>query len=185
MMHTPSTQGRRSLDAFINPEGGNTNNIERITLDKLELTAVALAAVSRLADRSAARVKSAQRARKTRCSHSPSNSRRRTSTAETLLYSRLTSDVLPVRLIPLLLLVLLTPETRVLLEYFLIFILLHHPAVFVYNPGVCSTPGRPFLPLALHFAPPSLLLLVLPACRPFFLLISSILVASSCLCPWR
>lgn len=55
MMHTPSTQGRRSLDAFINPEGGNTNNIERITLDKLHLTAVAIAAVFRLADRSAAR----------------------------------------------------------------------------------------------------------------------------------
>lgn len=36
-------------------EGGNTNNNKRITLDKLQLTAVALAAVSRLADRSAAR----------------------------------------------------------------------------------------------------------------------------------
>lgn len=54
-MHTPSTQGRRSLDAFINPEGGNTNNIQSFALDKLHLTAVAIAAVSRLADRSAVR----------------------------------------------------------------------------------------------------------------------------------
>lgn len=40
---------------FINPEGGNTNNIRSFALDKLHLTAVAIAAVSRLADRSAVR----------------------------------------------------------------------------------------------------------------------------------